>query len=147
MKTEKVFWRWIPTSIRISQAKNDADAEIVAMSSKGATERWNQRVQEMTGESTRVAMAKNIPILLVSQAKIIGELNGSRRLEDNGLEKISEDHVTNGVFHLSMKQVLQSLEFEPLYADRSHLRAEGHEVMAKAIVRKLIDSGIISLKK
>ena len=147
MKTEKVFWRWIPASIRISQSKNDADAEIVAMSSEGATERWNQRVQEMTGESTRVAMANNIPILLVSQAKIIEELNGSRRLEDNGLEKIAEDQVTNGAFHLSMKQVLGNLEFEPLYADRSHLRAEGHEVMAKAIVRKLIDSGILSLKK
>ena len=92
-------------------------------------------------------MAKNIPILLVSQAKIIGELNGSRRLEDNGLENIAEDQVTNGAFHLSMKQVLGNLEFEPLYADRSHLRAEGHEVMAKAIVRKLIDSGILSLKK
>jgi hypothetical protein len=147
MKKEKVFWRWIPASIRISQAKNDVDAEIVAVLSEGATERWNQRVQEMTGESTRVAMAKNTPILLVSQAYIIEDVNEGRRLEGNGLEKIAEDHVTNGVFHLSMKQVLENLEFEPLYADRSHLRAEGHEVMAKAIVRKLIDSGIVSLKK
>ena len=147
MKTEKVFWRWIPTSIRISQAKNDADAEITAKSSKDTLEIWNQRVQEMTGESTRVAIAKNIPILLVSQAFLTKDLNKVGRLEDNGLETIAENYVSDGVFHLSMKQVFENLEFERFYSDGSHLRTEGHKEMAKAIARQLTDSQIVSHNK
>ena len=147
MKTEKVFWKWIPASIRMSQAKNDADAEIVAMSSEGATERWNQRVRKLTGESTQAALAKQIPILVISQAYNMESENQSRRLDDNGLENIAESQTQKGVLHLSMKQVLENLDFQTLYSDRSHLRDEGHEAMSKAIVQKLIDSGIVSLKK
>jgi hypothetical protein len=147
MKTEKVFWRWIPTSIRLSQAKDDADAEITETLSKDTLERWNLRVQEMTGESTRVAIANNIPILLVSQAFLTKDLNKVGRLEDNGLETIAENYVSDGVFHLSMKQVFENLEFERFYSDGSHLRTEGHKEMAKAIARKLIDSQIVFLNK
>lgn len=147
MKTEKVFWRWIPTPIRLSQAKDDADAEITAISSKGTLERWNQRVHEMTGESIRVAIANNIPILLVSQAFLTKDLKKVGRLDDNGLETIAENYVSDGVFHLSMKQVFENLEFERFYSDGSHLRTEGHKEMAKAIARKLIDSQIVFLNK
>ncbi len=147
MKTERVFWRWIPASIRMLQAKNDADAEIVAMSSEGATERWNQRVRKMTGESTQAALAKQIPILVISQAYNMEAENQSRRLDDNGLENIAESQMRKGVLHLSMKRVLENLDFQTLYSDRSHLRAEGHEAMAKAIVKQLIDSGIVTPQK
>ncbi|MBC8326499.1 MAG: SGNH/GDSL hydrolase family protein [Verrucomicrobia subdivision 3 bacterium] len=144
MKTEKVLWKWIPASIRMKHAKNDADAEIVAMSAAGALERWNQLVTKITGESTQAAASKQIPILLITQAYKMEDVNKARRLEDNGLEKIAESHVRRGVLHLSMKQVFGSLNFEPLYSDRSHLRAEGHEALSKAIVKKLIEAGIIT---
>jgi len=147
MKTEKIFWKWIPTSIRINHTKNDADAEIVATSAEGALERWNQLVEKMTDNSTRAAVAKQIPILLITQAYNNEDQNGGRHLEDNGLENIADNQVGQGVLHLSMKQVFENLEFQSLYSDRSHLRAEGHEAMSQAIVNKLIDSGIVSPKK
>ena len=96
MKTEKVFWEWIPASIRIKHAQNDADAEVIAMSAAGASERWNELVKKMTGESTRAARSKKIPILLITQAYITEDVTKGRRLEDDGLDGIAETRTLIG---------------------------------------------------
>ena len=101
----------------------------------------------MTGESTRAARSKKIPILLITQAYITEDVTKGRRLEDDGLDGIAETQIQSGVLHLSMRNVFEGLDFGLLYADRSHLRPSGHRELAQAIVKKLIDSGIVTPKE
>ena len=138
MKTEKVFWEWIPHSIRIQHAENDADAEISAKSAEGALARWNRRVEEVTGGSIRTCAAQGTPVLLLTQSYNREGSNGQRTLEDDGLDAIAKRLSGDGVFHLSMKAVFQDMDFHSLFVDSSHLLTEGHEKLAMALADKIV---------
>jgi hypothetical protein len=142
MKTEKVFWEWIPQAIRIEHGENDADAEIIAKFASGALSRWNKRVEKVTGESVLACLSRKTPILLLCQAYNTEGSLAKRTLTDNGLDEIAQRLTDDGVFHLSMKNVFEHLDFPNLYSDSSHLRSSGHEILAEALARKIVDSRI-----
>ena len=142
MKTEKVFWEWIPQAIRIEHGENDADAEIIAKFASGALSRWNKRVEKVTGESVLACLSSKTPILLLCQAYNTEGSLAKQTLTDNGLDEIAQRLTDDEVFHLSMKNVFENLDFSDLYSDSSHLRSQGHEVLAKALAKKIVDSRI-----
>jgi hypothetical protein len=143
MKIEKVFWEWMPQAIRIEHGENDADAEIIAKSASGALVRWNQRVEKVTGESILACTSRKTPILLLCQAYKRKDSMAKRMLTDNGLDEIAQRLTDDGVFYLSMKNAFENLDFSDLYSDSSHLRSPGHEVLAKALAWKIVDSRIL----
>ncbi len=53
----------------------------------------------------------------------------------------------DGVYHLSMKQVLNEVDFAPLFLDSAHLRPPGHVLIADAVVEKLRSEGVIPIAK
>ena len=146
LKTERIFWRWIPQSIRTENAENDADAETQAALSVATKKKWDALVRETTLRSIGAVRAKAIPMLIISQAYIKKQGDREWSLDDDGLESLAESRTGSGVHHLSMKQILEELDFGKLFADGTHLHAEGHEVMAKAIARKIATDIALSNK-
>jgi hypothetical protein len=137
LKTEKVFWELLPTEIRTQRGVSDADAELATSNNTEKTRVWQERVRQATAEAVALARARSVPILLLTQASIGPGASGKPRLDDHGLDTLARQLVGSGVFHLSMKETLELLDFVPLFADGSHLRADGHEVLAKAVINLL----------
>lgn len=140
-KTEKAFWYLLPTEIRMQKAVNDADAEIAAGRDQNTVKRWEAQVQKWTAASVQSARAKKVPILLLAQA--VHE-DGATSLDDRGLDTMTQALTGPGVYHLSMKEILAGQDYNTLYADGSHLRPDGHKIMAAAIVDFLTTNRLVT---
>tara|TARA_B100000029_G_C17566982_1_gene955374 strand:+ start:1376 stop:2338 length:963 start_codon:yes stop_codon:yes gene_type:complete len=139
IKTERFLWRWIPSSIRLQHAKNDADAEIEASLSPQTRAVWDEQVRKSTLKSVQAVLDNSIPILLISQARIKDRANSDWTLTDNGLDELAAGLAkNNGVFHLSMKSIFKDHDAESLYSDSSHLTPNGHTLIAEAIANSII---------
>jgi len=148
IKTERFLWRWIPQSIRLQHAENDADAELEASLSKEVLARWGEQVHESTLESVQAALEKSIPILIISQARIKDRAKADWALTDNGLDELAAKLAQkNSVFHLSMKSVFQDQDTESIYSDSSHLTQEGHTLLAQAVAKVLVRQGLVKVEK
>lgn len=143
MKTERVFWRWLPQEIRSEGAANDAGDEIAAAHDPEKTRRWKDLVREKTAEDVALARQAQVPLLLLTQARRERGPDGSPVLNDHGLDAMAQSLAGKTVSHLSMKEVLAGTDLEKLFADGSHLRKEGHDWLAQAIVAKLRREGLI----
>ena len=144
-KTEKVFWELLPAEVRMGKAVNDADAEILAGMNADTQRRWDERVRQYTTEDIALARAKGVPVLLVMQAFNEKDKVGHHTLNSHELDALgkSQSLTGNGVYYLSMKDVFGSLDYASLFADTSHIHAEGHKMLAKAIVKKLLAEGVV----
>ena len=143
-KTEQVFWEWLPPAIRLGRGVNDADAELAAGMNAETLRRWDERVREYTAGSVALARAKGVPILLLTQAFKGKDAAGRPELNSYQLDSIATSLAGDGAYHLSVKEILSPLDCAPLFADGSHLRAEGHTIIAEAIVKKLLDERVVS---
>jgi hypothetical protein len=143
MKTERVFWRWLPQEIRSKGAANDAGDESAAARDPEKTRRWKDLVREKTVEDVALARQAGVPLLLLTQARRQQGPDGRTVLDDHGLDELARSLAGEAVFHISMKQVLAGADLEKLFADGSHLRNEGHDRLAQAIVAKLRREGLI----
>lgn len=142
-KTEQVFWKWLPVEIRSQQSINDADAELSASMNPEKLRQWAERVRRFTAESVRLVREAHVPILLITQAHAARDPNGRPFLDDQNLDEMIRPLVTNGVCSVSMKQVFAPLPWRTLFADGSHLRREGHEILTSAIVERLRREGLL----
>jgi hypothetical protein len=137
-KTEKVFWEWLPVSVRNQRAVNDADAELTAHQDEATQRRWDERVRAHTAESVAACRRHGVPVLLVCQAKFTRDADGTARIDDSRVRQLVEPLTGEGVRLLSMEEVLGRQDFRELFSDSSHLRAEGHRLLAEAIVEGLV---------
>ena len=142
-KTEKVSWEWLPAAIRNQKAVSDADAEIAMSMNQTKLREWDERVSRYTAESVTLARRSGLPVLLLTQAVLGRDSAGKPRLDDHGLDSMVAPLAGPGVLLLSMKQLLEPLAFESLFADGSHLRPEGHRMMAQAIVQLLLREDLV----
>jgi len=136
VKTEQIFWRWLPQEIRGQTEVNDVDAQIVATKDDATIRQWNELVRQCTAECVSLARRQGVPILLITRGSIETGADGKPFLTDDNLDAMVREFA--GCYHLSQKEIFQPLDFEPLfYRDRMHMHRPGHEVMAKAIVEKI----------
>lgn len=138
LKQEKVFWELLPATVRNQRAASDADAEIKASLNPDKLREWNELFRKVTGESVATARAKNVPILVVSQATLTKGKDGAS-LDDNGLESLADELRPAGTAHVSMRAAFTGRATEPLFSDGAHLKPEGHQVLAEAIAAKLAE--------
>jgi lysophospholipase L1-like esterase len=143
MKTERIFWRWLPQEIRGEGAANDAGDEITASHDPEKIRRWNDLVREKTAEDVDLARRGQAALMLLTQARCEPGPGGSDMLTDHGLDTMARSLAGKTVFHLSTKEVLAGTNLRRLFADGSHLRKEGHDQLAQAIVERLRREGLI----
>jgi hypothetical protein len=143
MKTEKLYWEWLPQEIRAQQGASDADAEIRASLNTEKLKAWDQRVRRFTAQSLDLARAQKVPVLLVSQANSVRQPGQPPRLEDNGLDALAASMATNGVPAFSMRQAFGAVDFDKYFSDGSHLHREGHELIARALADLIRAQGLL----
>jgi hypothetical protein len=136
MKTEGVFWALLPERIRAQRGVNDAAAEIAASTDALRIREWQKRVRDYLAEDIAACRKAGVPMLIVTQVRLRG--SGTQAvLDDSGLDELARSFAAPDVAILSMKESLSGMDFVPLFMDNAHLKAEGHSVLARAILEKL----------
>lgn len=142
-QTEQIFWKWLPAEVRNIAAVSDADAEVWASQNPEKLREWDERVRRYTAESVALARARGVPVFLLTQTRHERDAAGRESLDNHGLDELVRPLISKGVYHLSMKQILEGTDFASLFADPAHLRPPGHERIAAAIVEKLRQEGLV----
>jgi len=137
MKTERIFWLWLPNEVRNRTARNDAGDELAANRDPARVRAWQQRIHDTVRESVALAERAGVPLLIVTQARVEPQANGSDELKDYGLDELAQALQGPKVFIVSMKDTFSIGDSAKWFADGSHLRPEGHEKLAQAIVQEL----------
>jgi hypothetical protein len=146
-KTEQVYWKLVPAEVRDLAAVNDMGDKRRANQNPETRHEWDERVRKYTAESVALARAHNVPILLLTEARRVSDSHGGYTLDDHGLDDLVQPLLGDGVYFLSMKQLLQRINFAPLFFDdNTHLRPPGHVFIANAVVGKLRQEKIITSK-
>ena len=146
-KTEQIFWPWIPTDVRVLADVNDTGNKGLAAQNPATRRAWDERVRTNTAECVALARARGVPILLVTAARERDDGHGGYYLDDRGMDNLVQPLLGDGVYFLSIKQILQKTDFVPLFSDGTHLRPPGHSFVADAIVKKLLDEKIVTAGK
>ncbi len=135
-KTEGVFWSLLPEKIRAQQGVNDAGAKIIAMTDEKQIRAWQDRVRNFLAGDIAACRKAGVPMLLVTQVRLRG--GGSQaKLDDSGLDELARSFAAPGVDILTMKDALPSTDYAPLFMDTAHLKASGHDVLARSIDVKI----------
>lgn len=138
VKMEKVFWRLVPEEIRMKFAANDPDAQVAASQDPVKIKERLRVTQETTAVSVGLARARRIPLLLITQCRLLADNPRSFRFEDHGLDDLGRSLAGGGVHHLSMKDIFRHLPEARLhFSDSGHLSRSGHLLLARAIIRKI----------
>jgi hypothetical protein len=133
---EKVFWPWIPATVR-SAGQADGDPErAAAISSKSDKDYWIPRMLPILSESIKKVRSKAIPIVLLSR---VHRLDGDH-LDDYGLDAALQRFALDpGVRVLSTKALLSNTPAPgQLFADSSHWHRAGHELVAQALAVEVL---------
>jgi len=143
MKTEKVYWEWLPHSVRNQAGVSDANAELRATTNAETQLEWNKRVQQVTREGLERLKTANIHALLVIQGTNTRKKDalGGILLDDSALEDWTAALVNDHVARVKMKDVISPAQVPAIYSDSNHVRPEGHTLIAQAILRELKEKG------
>jgi lysophospholipase L1-like esterase len=63
------------------------------------------------------------------------------------MDTLVQPMLGDGVYFLSMKDILQKTDFVTLYSDGTHLHPPGQALIADAVLKKLLAEKIISPDK
>jgi hypothetical protein len=146
LKTEKIFWKWLPEEIRRTQALTDFDMEVRAGMDENTTRIWNRRIAEMLDQDVRATREAGAKAVIVVQA-IWGSENNEgppRLIRNDYLEELAASHTGKDVRVVSMYDVFQDTDPSEHFADGAHLRASGHRLIAEQIsteVLSLLEQG------
>ncbi|MEI7729227.1 MAG: SGNH/GDSL hydrolase family protein [Verrucomicrobiota bacterium] len=146
VKTEKVYWRWLPQAIRNQRLASDKDAEVAASINPEKLKQWDERVKRFTSESVALAREKHVPILLVSQATRLKRPDGTAYLDDQGMDQLANSLVGDGVYHLSMKEALIRAGMTNDFMDSAHMNPPAHTAMGKAIADLVQEKQLVPAK-
>jgi lysophospholipase L1-like esterase len=133
LKTEKIFWESLPQKIRETAGVKDADAELAKETDNTQTDNWWKLMEDTTLENCKFMESMHCPFILVSQAR----KDKSKQLDDAGLDLFARSLVGEPDRFLSMRQLFSDEVGLTLFSDSSHLRAAGHERLAKALLKKI----------
>ncbi|MDB6006724.1 MAG: lipolytic protein family [Prosthecobacter sp.] len=133
LKNEKVFWELLPVEIRSQKAVNDADAEVSTSMNEDKLRAWDGLVHSSTEACVQMAGKAGVPMILIAQTSFVWSSGAAPFMMDQTFiqwfGRLESPHVAC----LSMKQILSRQNFATLFSDTSHLKPEGHSVMAQAL--------------
>ncbi|MGD0216925.1 MAG: hypothetical protein ABSC45_05385 [Desulfobaccales bacterium] len=135
---EKVFWSLVPEEVRLKCAVSDADAEVAASRDPKEIAARINLAREKLVENVAMVRRLQIPLLLISQCRVERDEGRPPRLTDDGLDAMCDALTGPGVYHLAMSEVFQGEAGPSYFADSSHLRSQGHRLLARAICRKIL---------
>lgn len=135
LKTEKVFWRWLPVEIRNQRGVSDAGAELEAGVDQRLAAEWRERVIRVSGENLATIRDGGAAALVVVQARYDRATNRLQPIE--ALERLADRLETQGVSVVRMSEVVAGETLAEIFKDGSHLHARGHALLAAAIARKV----------
>jgi hypothetical protein len=151
-KVEKVFWRLLPDQIRLKFAVDDPDAQLAANPDPEEVKARVRLARETTAENVALAREHHVPLLIISQCRLMRDGSRSFHFEDHGLDALGRSLAGDGVYWLSMKGVFSALpDPRPYFSDTGHLKKSGHLLMAQAIAHKILQAeqqlGLTALKR
>jgi len=132
VRTEKIFWELLPQEVRQQGAVSDADAEIASGMNAATLARWNDLVREQTALSVETAKKAGVPVLLVIQADLLQDT-----ASEGGQYDWAAALAGAGVEIVRMQELFKGRDVKAIYADGAHVRAEGHEIIAKALAERV----------
>lgn len=138
MKQERIFWEWLPASIRNQRATSDADARLRAAMNDTKVQKWTELVREQTAADVVLARRQGALVLLVSHATAEWD-KPNAVADDNGLDALCEMLRGEGVAVLSLKRAFAGQDMWKVYSDGTHLRPESHQFLAHAIANTLTE--------
>ncbi|TDU71293.1 hypothetical protein EI77_02416 [Prosthecobacter fusiformis] len=143
MKTEKIYWQWLPNTVRNQSGVSDANVELLATSDENTQREWLERLQKVTQDGLQRLQAARIPTLLVVQASNTKKEDGQGGilLDDRVTDSWTAPLTSDLVARVTMKSVIPPTQVTALYTDSNHVRPEGHRLIAEAIARTLKDKG------
>lgn len=149
---EKVFWRLVPDQIRLKFAANDPDAQLAANPDPQEVQARVQLARETTAENVALAREHHVPLLIISQCRLINDGPEAFHFEDHGLDALGRSLAGDHVYWLSMKEVFSHLpNARSYFSDSGHLKQSGHLLMAQALVQKILQDeqqlGLSALKR
>lgn len=141
MKTEKLYWEWLPREVRSKDVTVDANAELRAATNKDTQKEWLKLVETVTRQSVQRIQDAGVPALIVSQATREKTSQGRLFLDDTEIDAWTASLVSDKIARLPMKSVFTTDQARALYTDSNHVRTEGHTLIAQAIARLLKERG------
>lgn len=143
MKTEKIYWQWLPNGVRSQGGTSDADAELKATSDEETQRQWMERLQQVTEAGVQRLTRAQIPALLVVQASNTKKPDGKggMLLDDAALDDWTAALTGPLVARVKMKDAIPANQVTALYSDSNHVREPGHLLIAQAIIQELKAKG------
>lgn len=143
MKTEKIYWQWLPNGVRSQGGTSDADAELKATSDEETQRQWMERLQQVTEAGVQRLTQAQIPALLVVQASNTKKPDGKggMLLDDAALDDWTAALTGPLVARVKMKDAIPANQVTALYSDSNHVRQPGHLLIAQAIIQELKAKG------
>ncbi len=133
LKNEKFFWELLPLEIRSQSAVSDADAEVSASMNDEKMRAWDELVHSSTETCVQMTEKAGVPVILIAQTSFIwGSSTGPFMMDQPFIQWFNQLEAPH-VACLSMKQILSQQNFSSLFSDTSHLKPEGHLIMAQSI--------------
>jgi hypothetical protein len=134
-KTEKLLWRYLPARALELSGGTDSAMELTVNSDPLKQKEWLERCAQITHETVANLRAEGIKILIITQCR---QADGNLVINE-GLEQIANSMVGDDVEHLAMSNVFKNEDAISHFADGSHLRPSGHEILARALVPVIQD--------
>ncbi len=147
MKTEKLYWQWLPLAVRNQNGgTGDADAELRASADEATQKAWQTQVETVTAQGVQRLQAAGIRTVLVTQATRRKTAEGAYTLDDSSVDAWTTRLLGPTVAKLPMKSVFTAEQAATLYTDSSHVRPEGHTLLAQALAGILKTQGWVTVK-
>jgi len=143
MKTEKLYWQWLPRAVRSQAGVFDVNEELRASTDENTLREWKARVKQVTAQALERLHKAGIPTLLVLQASNTRQktADGGVLLSDVAVADWTAPLVRDGVARISMKEVISPVQAAKMYTDSNHVKPEGHRLIAQAIAQTLSEKG------
>jgi hypothetical protein len=162
VKTEQIFWKWLPEDLRMETDVNDVDAQVAARQDEAQQTVWRERVIHVATQSVKMAEASSHVLLVLPASVDAGEeklLKMQQKLErgekvnfdldngkidDAGFPQFAEGLQNDRVRIVRMLDVFKNQDPKKCFSDGTHMTPYGHELLAEAIARNLTLSGWLS---
>lgn len=138
MKTEQIFWQWLPQEVRAQSELNDFDAKLAAMYSDEKEKQWHALIVSEVKKSVETAKSAHIPLILVSRTTAyIRPQDKPYHLDKSWLDDFCQSLVQPDVYHVPMYPLYKDKDIHELFSDTAHMHEPGHKILAEAIAAQV----------